>query len=293
MEWERAKTYVLAILLLLNAALGVLLFMENRRYTITSEQESHIRTILAENHITMYRLPLRNFPPMRPIEVTGFYYDDATEQKLVEIFFPNVPAVERVYTGRLGSRIFQYGNGRLEIASGFIEYRNTNVLAQTDSTSMSSLRSLTREAARRQATDFVSSHFPDFVWDRDFEEGENVRIIFHQKYRGVLVFSNFIELLVTPLGIQQVEMQFGKILGHTGSPTIIFSPDEALLAFTQHVRHITQEEPMTIRRMDLVYFQEYISDQEGPYHAVPFYRIFIEGNEDIPFLINAFTNAIG
>jgi len=290
MEWERAKTYILIFFLLLNIALGILLVMENRRYTLTFDQERLIRTVLSQNNITMYRMPIRQFPPMRPLEVTGFYYNT---EALVQIFFEHPQTVEHIDTGREGNYIFQYGSSRLHISNGFIEYRNPNGFRQRGNAFLSHLQDeITLHDARRLTDIFINSYFPDFALDGSFEEGHNRRVIYRQKYREMFIHSNFIEFLVTPVGIQQIEMQFGEILGYTGSPRMIFSPDEALLAFTQRVRHITQEEPMTITRMDLVYFQEYISDQPGPYHAVPFYRVFTLCNEDMPFLINAFTNVI-
>jgi len=290
MEWERAKTYILVFFLLLNIALGVLLVIENRRYTLTFDQERLIRTVLSQNNITMYRMPIRQFPPMRPMEVTGFYYDT---EALVQIFFENPQAIERIDTGREGNYILQYGDSRLQITDGFIEYRNPDGFRQRGSLFTSHFQNeITLYSARRLTDVFIDNYFPDFVFDGSFVEGYNRRIIYRQKYRETFIHSNFIELLVTPVGIQQIEMQFGEILGYTGSPRMIFSPDEALLAFTQRVRHITQEEPMTITRMDLVYFQEYISNQPGPYHAVPFYRVFTQCNGDMPFLINAFTNVV-
>jgi len=287
MEWERAKTYILVFFLLLNIALGVLLVMENRRYTLTFDQERLIRTVLSQNNITMYRMPIRQFPPMRPIEVTGFDYNRET---LIQIFFENPQTVERVDTDRDGNYIFQYDDSRLEISSGFIEFRSPNGFGNA----FLSLpqNEVTLHSARQLTDMFISNHFSDFVFDGSFDDGDGMRIVYRHEYHGMLVHSNFIELFVSPVGITQIEMQFGEILGYTGSPRMIFSPDEALLAFTQRVRHITQEEPMTITRMDLVYFQEYISDQPGPYQAVPFYRIFTLCNEDMPFLINAFTNVI-
>jgi len=291
MEWERAKSYILVFFLLLNIALAALLVAENRRYTMTFDQERLIRTVLAQNNITMYRMPIRQFPPMRSIEVTGFDYD---HEALLQIFFSNPYTMERIDTGRPGHYLYQCEYGRLEIFDGFIEYRNPNGFRRIQHIPL--LQQLPSEvtysSARRLTDAFIYNHFPDFVPDGRFDDGDNIRIIYRQEYRGVLVHSNSIELLVTPAGILQIEMQFGEILGFAGSPRMIFSPDEALFAFTQRVRHITQDEPMTITRMDLVYFREYISDQPGPYHAVPFYRVFTLCNGDQPFLINAFTNTV-
>jgi len=293
MEWERAKNYLIVFFLLLNIALGFLLFAENRRYTMAGEQERLIRRVLSQNNISIYRMPMRHFPPMRPLNVTGSYYD---EEVLLQIFFPTPEAVER--EERFGGQIFLYNDSRMEIINGFISFQTLNGFRQNyDNAAMDAVyRELSINNASLLTDMFIHTHFPDFVPDSfaplldsdDILVG--IRIIYRQEYRGMLIHSNFIEFLVTPIGIQEIEMEFGQVLGHTGSPRVIFSPYEALLAFTQRVSHITQDRPMFIEHMDLVYFLEYFSDQPGPYHAVPFYRIFTRCEEDRPFLINAFTN---
>ena len=285
MEWEKAKNYILVFFLLLNVVLVSLLMWENRRYSMSGEQERLIRTVLNQNNIIIYRIPSERFPPMRPINVTGFYYDT---DALLEFFFENPQGVTHIR--HLGGDIFECYTSEsiLEIFYGFISFDKPAGLGTV-------YRDLTQAAARSLTDEFIAKHFPDFVLDSIFHiHGENaaVRIIYRQEYRGMLVHSNFVEFFVTQYGIVAIEMEFGQILGYTGTPSMIFSPDEALLAFVQRVRHITPERPMAITHMDLVYFQEYVSDQLGPYQAVPFYRIFIQGDEDRPFLINAFTNMI-
>jgi len=291
MEWERAKNYIIVFFILLNATLGILLTIENRRYTITSDQERLIRTVLSRNNIIMYRMPMRQFSPMRPIEVTGFYYSQEDIEALVEILFENPQDVEHTYN--LGNHRFVYGNISLEITSGFITYKNPYGFRQAVDNTLFSLpnEDVTYGSAVRLTDIFVNNYFPDFVQDgRPTEEGGGIRIIYLQEYHGQLILSNSIEFLVTPVGIYQIEMEFGQILGHTGTPLMIFSPDEALFAFAQRVSPTTQETPKTIASMDLVYFNKYFSYQYGPYHAVPFYRIFTRCQIDQPFLVNAFTN---
>jgi len=273
MDWERAKNYLLIFFILLNTALGLLLLQENRQYTMTGDQERHIRTVLNRYNISLYTLPLRRFPPMRPINITGFYYN---HEEIVAMFFVYPQAVE--YSYRFGSHFYAYGSSTLIISGGFIFYENPYGFGDGEG----------------EINAFIAAHFPDFVPDSNFsiDGGYGRRLIYRQEYRGQLVHSNFIEFIVTDSGITQIEMQFGEILGFAGTPSAIFSPDEALLTFVQRVRHITLETPKTIRRIDLVYFQEYFSDQPSLYHAVPFYRIFTICSGDRPYLINAFTNTI-
>jgi len=285
MEWERAKTYILIFFVVLNIGLGFLIFMENRRYTVGTEQERQIRTVLNNNNISMYTQLMRRFPPMRPLNVTGFYYDTDT---LVEILFDNPQDVERRV--EFGRQTFRYGNSSMTISNGFIFFENPDGFRQEMVFAQNS--EITHAHASLLTDEFIRSYFEDFVQDSHFEVRGGIRIIYRQMYRGQLVHSNFIEFLVTPIGIEHIEMQFGQILGHADTPLMIFSPDEALITFVQRVSHMTQEAPMTIVHMDLVYFQEYISDQPSVYHAVPFYRIFTRCSDDRPYLINAFTNVI-
>jgi len=299
MEWERAKNYILVFFVLLNLGLGILWFMEYERYTMSAEQERIIHAILGRNNISMYTRPMRRSPPMNPLNVSGFYYNvDA----LLEIFFENPIQITRTedrYEYKEDEeREDDEDPNTLVISNGFIFYNNTSPYGFRNSGQVFFLEnmSITRHIATALTDTFIENYFPDFVQDSVFyTDGEvsGVRVIYRQAYRGRLVHSNFIELLVTAQGIRQIEMQFGKILGHGGTSRMIFAPDEALLTFVQRIHHLAQEEPIVITHMDLVYFTEYFgSVQQGTINsAEPFYRIFIQGS-DRPFLINAYTNVI-
>jgi len=287
-EWEKAKNYILVFFLLLNICLGFLLFWENRRYTMGSEQSRLIRTVLDQNNISLYTIPMRRFPPMRPLNIRGFYYN---EEALLEILFDNPADVERTESG--GRVVFTNGSGGMNISNGFIHFVAPGGFAHEGQVEFATLSLAPEDVNLSNALpltdEFIGNYFPTFVQDDHFRVSRGIRITYRQVYRGRLVHSNFIQFLVTPNGIQEIEMRFGEITGHAVTPEAIFSPDEALLTFVQRVRHISLVSPMTIVNMDLVYHQVYYSDQPNDYHAVPFYRIFIYGN-DRPFLINAFTN---
>ena len=287
MEWERAKTIILIIFVLLNIALGGLRFLDHRRYWMTGEQERNIRTVLDQNNIWLYIDPIRRFTPMRPIEVSGFYYD---EDFLLDLFFDGAYVTRVEYDG--GLVVFSSDDGRhMEKSNGFIFfeiYENGGVAPYADAVDRGFAQSLTSE--------FINRHFPyfeiDIVFDAyDFYGNHGIRRIYREIYQGFYVYSNFIEFFVSSHGITQIEMQFGRIQGESQvPPRMIFPPDEVLLTFMQRFRHIATESPIFINRMDMVYVKLYHSDEVGFVSpAIPFYRIFIEGS-DFPRLINAFTN---
>ena len=292
MEWERAKNYILIFFILLNLGLAFMWFMEYNRYMMTAEQERMIHAILGQNNISMYTRPMRRSPPMRPLNVSAFYYD---VPELLELFFDDPNQVEQI-----DDYIFRSEESSLIIFNGFVSYdnqsqhgfRNTALVIPRSL----SYNGINRAIASNIADTFINNYFPDFHQDSIFyteDATQGVRVIYRQVYRGRLIHSNFIELLITANGIRQIEMQFGRVLGHGGTSQMIFAPDEALLTFVQRVRHDAHDAPMVITHMDLVYFQEYFgSDQPGTFYpAVPVYRIFIQG-EVMPFLINAYRNVM-
>jgi hypothetical protein len=271
MEWEKAKNIILLFFILLNLVLAGFIFMENQRYTVSGEQESTIRAVLAQHNISMYTDIIRRFPPMRSLRIAGYYYDEET---FLTIFFDDPSLVERVET-RYGVG-FSLGTAQLWFfQGGFVSYFNPSGMNGT-------------------AEDFIERHFPDFVRDERFNphDDEGRRVVYRQVYRGHTIYSNNIEFLVTDDGIIEIDMQFGRVYGFDGPDRDIFAPDEALVTFMQRAHVLIGNQPITIWYMDIVYVLEFdnASDERGSIHwAIPFYRIFVHGHE-LPFLINAYTN---
>jgi len=279
-EWEKAKSILLVLFILINVVLFGLTLAENRRYTLTAEREALVRSVLARHDITVETDITRRFAPMRSLRISGYYYN---HDELVGIFFDDPTRV--LHTQTAFSDEFTKDEAELFIAGGFITYINAARMYSGEN-------NITREQARVIGDAFISEHFPDFIYDEYFRPHSDAGqlLVYHQFYRGHRVYSNFIELLVTPKGITEADMQFGRIHGWDGPERVIFAPDEVLLTFLQRVD--TLRMPVTITNMDIVYFLEFIyaSDERDSLHrAIPFYRIFIEGFE-MPFLINAYTN---
>ena len=290
MEWERAKNYILVAFILLNLGLGAVILLDGR-YTLTPERERNIRTVLDQNNISLYRLPMRRFPPMLPLDVTGFYYDI---DELLEMFFEDPATAERFDSddnilGAPQRYDYRCGYSRLFVNNGFVTFwYDTRGLEHVRQSIAASQEGITWEEAAVLTTEFIATHFPDFEHDITFDVDGGIRRIYLQVYRERPIFSNRIEFDISNYGIEWIEMRFGQVIGHGLVPRSIFAPDEVLLTFMQAMHHV--EEPIIIQTIDMVYFQGYPSLQSGSsYPAVPTYRIFMKG-DDLPFLINAFTN---
>jgi hypothetical protein len=270
MEWEKAKNIILIFFILLNIILAGFIFIESRQFNVTAEQENIVRSVLEQHNIRLETEIIRRYPPQRALRVSGYYYD---ENALKMMFFNDPGQVERIET--TFGEDFTDGTAYLWISNGFITFYNPTGLDIT-------------------TDDFVRTYFPDFILDEHFtphdEEGQ--RIVYRQAYRGFIIYSNFIEFLVTDNGIIEVFMQFGEVSGWDGPERPIFAPDIILITFMQRARSLLGEQPITIWHMDIVYNLEFenAGDEVGSSHlAIPFYRIFIEGS-DLPFLINAYLN---
>lgn len=270
--------------MLLNLGLATLLFLEDRRYTLTPERMSNIHSILSRNKINLYTTPMRRFAPMRHLDISGFYYDIPL---LLTIFFPEEAEIIQGETAE-GQYIFKTENnafGQLEISNGFISFDNRGNLRENRGVEFS------REEAIAASREFIDRYFPDFVLDSVFSAyGEfGWHIIYRQEYRGRIISTNEIIFIFSD-GLDWIDMSFGRVIGYSAEPRMIFAPDEILLTFMQRMHHEAMENPIFIIDIDIVYFQEYQSNLEGSvYPAIPFYRIFIQ-DHDMPFLINAYTN---
>lgn len=283
MEWENAKNIILYAFILLNLVLAGLLYVEHSRYTLTQDRVSTIRVVLSENDIHLYTTLMRRFAPMRHLDISGFYYD---VHALLEIFFEEA---ENVYQEETEERhyMFRTDCATLEISNGFIFFDNSPGLGENTSCE----NEMNRFEAIEISDAFIIRHFPDFVLDMILDAyGGGVQIVYVQEYRGQRVLSNYIAFQITSRGIEWIEMQFGRVVGYSAEPRMIFAPDEILLTFMQRMRHNAMENPIFISSIEMVYLMEYASDQPGQvYPAVPFYRIFVQDN-DMEFLINAYTN---
>ena len=283
MNWNRAKNIILTAFVLLNIGLFVLLFIEDRRYTVSIDMVDNIHTVLSRNNITIYANLPRRFSPMQSIETAGIQYDNDV---LVNKFFSEPDRVE-FYIDDIGAEVFFFENERLEIFNGFVSF---DLFIENPSE-----EAVDRDFAVRITSDFVNRHLSGFELDivlDDIRDGQLVglRLFYLQVYRGERIHSNFIEFWVTADGIVRIDMEYAEVLGKRGAPQMIFSPGEILLTFMHRFRYIAATNPIFINRIDLVYLKEYNSvDADAVIPAVPFYRIFINGR-DVPTFINAYTN---
>jgi len=284
MQWDRAKNFMIIFFVLTNVMLAALIRYETGSHTLTRERENAIQAVFAQNNITMYYSIPRNFAPMRPLRVAGHDYDI---DRLLTIFFPPEAEGEMTHVTGINRDVFTWENIRLVIANGAIFFVS----------GLSNEGIPNKDAAKALAQAFIEEHYPGFELDihstREARRG-GLRIFYRQVYQGHFIHTNFVEFLITGDGddliIEEVDILYGRPIGFAYLPRELIGPDEALLTFVQNIRR-HNDMPIIINHMDIVYFQTTSGLREAytMIYADPFYRIFIEGQEE-PFRICAYTN---
>ena len=284
MQWDKAKNFMIIFFVIANVLLAALIRYETGSHILTRERENAIQTVFVQNNITMYHPIPRHFAPMRPLRVAGHDYDI---DRLLTIFFPPEAESEITHVSSVNREEFTWENIRLVIANGAIFF--VSGLNNTGVPDKDTAMALTQA--------FIQEHYPDFELDtqstREARRG-GLRIFYRQVYQGHFIHTNFVEFLVTGEGddliIEEVDIQYSRPMGFAYLPRELAGPDEALLTFVQNIRR-HNDMPIIINHMDIVYFQTTSGLRETytTIYADPFYRIFIEGQEE-PFRICAYTN---
>jgi hypothetical protein len=276
MLWERAKNGMIIFFLLLNLLLAWFIYREENRYALTPERMQAIYDVLRANNINWYRRLDRSYAPMKSMQITGYSYN---MEMLLPLFFEDISQVEKYLNE--DKEIYLDGSAELIISNGYISFTRywENNGQPPEATT-----------AKILCDTFIQANFPNYTADGVQETEEGVRVSYREMYQDYIVYGNFIEFLVTQDGIKQIDMQFGKVTGFSGPEREIAAPDEALLTFTQWMRNLDPDMPVTIHQMDIVYYQEEFSSQDNAFiTATPYYRFFIQ-DRDMPFIVNAYNN---
>ena len=273
---------MLVFFLIVNVMLFGLIRYEAGGHTLSRERENAILTVLEQNNIIMYYQIPRQFSPMRHLQVAAYDYDF---DRLLEIF--GFPTGKYYHIGDASRDVFIFGDYELTISNGYISFVSGRRLTGVPD----------RVAAIALAQAFIREHYPDFSLDiHSTRQGSRggLRVIYRQMYNGRLIHTNFVEFLISGDGhnliIEEVDIQYSNPIGFAYLPRELVGSDEALLTFIQNIRP-QDDMDIIITHMDIVYFQTVpgLRATYVPIYAEPFYRIFIEGQEE-PFLINAYTN---
>ena len=281
MDWNKTKTLTIIFLLLLDCFLGFLIYLERGKYNMDTAQINTITELLKNNEIYLNTSVPRSYRPMQQLSMSGYEYD---EPELLTMFFGKTSGIERL--PEIEDRIiYVSGDQTLTLQNGFITF---------DCPSGTNDMELTLENALMEARAFMPGmgEISSFVQDTVYIVDEGFRILFCQKYKNNIIYTNYIEFLITEKGIVQIYCKYSRPKGFSGQLTELCAVDEALLNFMQLYKDAFDNKPADVRKIDLVFYQKEgsIIDSDS-LTAIPHYRIMVYGFES-PFLINAYLNRI-
>jgi len=282
MDWNKAKTLTIVFLLFLNAFLGFSIYLDRNKYNLSVQQLRAITELLSKNDIGLKTSIPRSYKPMRQLSMSRYEYGETEE--LLAMFFTYPASAERL-DDEYDKVIYRSNEQTLTLQNGYITFdcpAGTNDIE------------LNANTATAEALRFLKGkdEFTAFVPDGVFMSEEGCRLTFCQKYQNYIIYTNFIEFLITEKGIVQIDCIYSVPKGYFGQPAKICGVDEAMLHFMQYYKDAYKDQHADISKIDLVYYQKEGSTKDNDsLTAVPHYRISVEGFER-PFLINAYLNRI-
>jgi len=285
MNWDKAKNYTILFLALLNVFLGALIVAGRRDYRLDAAQLRDIKAVLDRADIGLNAPIPVSYSPMRQLALARYEYDYDT---LIGLFFSRPNEVDR--SDGPDKTVFRLDEVVLSVQrDGYITFDDLNGMGEPASFDEDSAKALCDGFVSKMSKSMPGLKFDSCVFEQD---AGGYRIFYRQAYKNTVIYTNFMEFLVTDNGVTQMDCFYDKPLGFSGASMEICSPDVALLDFVKQITgyYGNQEYSVSISRIDIVYNQEGGSAQDyESLRATPFYRItFFDGPEQKEIRVNAY-----
>ncbi len=282
MYWEKAKTLTIVFLAILNLLLAVLVYLNSNRYAMTKAQENAIYKVLSANKVVLYDQLIKEYKPMKPINVLPINYNMDT---IIKMVFGGNEGVDSFI--EFNRTIYYKEKETLIIEDGIVTYENEKA-----SKLLEPVKDGQEEIAKNICNEFIEKNkldLPALVLDSIVMEQKYIVLNYSEIYKNNIIYSNFIRFFVSKDEIFKVEFSFSEVLGFERNLKEICPVDEVLYALTQHLRSKNDYNEIFINKIDKVYYQdEKSSDKETNLKATPCYRVFVEQIPE-PFLLDAYT----
>ncbi len=281
MYWDKAKNIVIIFLLLINVVLAVLVYTHMDNYTLNATQLENINKVLSANNVMLYTPVLKEYKPMKAINMLPYAYSN---DDLIGYFFSDPKQVKPVI--EYGRDIFTDNISKLTVENGTVTFETQTTPSENP---------LNEDDCKKTYNEVIQSNqsmFPGFVFDKLWETDSGFSLRYIQNYRGELIYSNYVLFETNSGGLSRVEFSYSKINGFDDKVREICPVDEALFVFMQYFRNNFGEKEVFIDHMDIVYYQEQVSDETGSaLKATPCYRFYVSDITE-PFLVDAYSTVV-
>ncbi len=275
MNWERARKYTVAALILLNIFLFVMNLFNASGKKMTAAQKADITNILRQNGISVgCELPdKRSAESQLTLKRVEFDY-----LRLQKIFFDSTDSLKRI--DATDKVTISNKTQTLTVEGNHIEY--------TDSSAAVSDKTAAENIAKSMVKN-IQTYFGKFYMYSS-EENDNAYIFrYTEKAAGLKVYNNIISISLYKDGGLRLGLSYLQTGEHYGDKMNVIPCDEALFAAMPFIlEYEGTDKELTVTDVELCYYLQDVPEDEGI--AIPCYRIAV--NWDRIYYINAYTGVL-
>ena len=275
MNWERARKYTVAALILLNIVLFVFNLFNASGKKMTAEQKADITNILRQNGISVgCELPDKAVSQSQLIlKRVEFDY-----LRLQKIFFESTDNLKRI--DATDKVTISNKTQTLTVEGNHIEF--------TDTTASAADKTSAETAAKYMVSD-IQSYFGKFYMYSSEENGDAYIFRYTEKVSGLKVYNNIISITIYKKGGMRLGLSYLQTGEHYGDKMNVIPCDEALFAAMPFIiEYEGTDKELTLTGVELCYYLQGVPADEGI--TIPCYRIAV--NWDRIYYINAYTGVL-
>lgn len=275
MEWNKAKNYIIIVLIIINCVFCALNIIKKGKTRLDSESVSDTRAVLSSRGIALNCDLPKDFSPMGQLYMKDYEYDYI---ELQEIFFGSINGVIRTQEG--SDIVFSRDESTLTVSADGVcfESEGTGELGGADEA----------ETAIGEYVRGLNAEFADYSprMSGDTEKGRCFE--YRQRFHGQPVFSNYLKAEVEQNGKISIKFNWQQPVEYKGSKENIISPVEAVYCASSLIKqkHGTAS-------VDGVEKGYYLTERhgEGQLAAAPWYKIYINGGR-AAYYVNAYSGDV-
>lgn len=288
MDWPRAKTLLIIAFLVADLLLGLRLWSDRRPDQQASrylEEAGRLEARLEAAGIALMQPLSQRLPALPPLNLT---VGEPDLQFLLEEFVRPLDGSETVprprgYRGEWGA---------LELGEhGLITWRTTAVGSLAVTGGRSEPLDPFNELTARTAADAFLGATPG--WPEDLGFNHTIfdptqglyRVYYHQQYKRNPLFQGFVEITVTPRGIQGFQQRRVQVLREAGPAVAVVPAGEALEVVLDRLP--PKDGVLVVQEMSLGYYNE---DLAASVRAAPAWRVLMA--DGAAYYIDALTGSV-
>lgn len=287
MNTQKVKNMVIVLLCALNAVLFGALVIQSNKYRLSAQQEKTIRSLLEDNGITVSSSIIKTFAPTKALNLMPYGFD--IDREALKFFDAGQ---ETVQTEAWNKKTVENDTGILSLEENVLRFESAGGYKTGDFSEKGFSDS---DATRKLCDGYIKKIQPDgleFVFDH-IEDDEGYSFYYYRGvYKGQMVYSNYIRLRVSTLGIETASCYYSGVpSGFNNYSREIYAPDEALFSLMKYLKNVYSDVSIDICGMQIVYNLEDIALDASK--AVPCYKfdLAIKG-VNVSCLVDGYTNNV-